>query len=112
MGSVSRRSRREVTSRTPSGTPASSSVTSSLSAPAESRMWRTTSSMKNRLPSVSPASACTNDSDAGALDRSATSSPTSVSSSPPSSSRRIVPSRRRSPISSCSGSRSESSLSR
>ena len=66
MGSVSRRSRREVTSRTPSGTPACSSVTSSDSAPAVSRTWRTTSSMKNGLPSVSPASARTNASEAGA----------------------------------------------
>ena len=40
-------------------------------------MWRTTSSMKNGLPSVSPASACTKDSDAGAEASSATSSPTS-----------------------------------
>ena len=112
MGSLRRRSRRAVTSRTPSGTPASSSVTSSVSAPAVSRMWRTTSSMKNGLPSVSPASACTKDSVAGARASSATSSPTSASPSPESSSRRSVPSRRRSPISSCSGWRSVISLSR
>ena len=85
--------RREVTSRTPSGTPASSR------SPPVSLRCRTTSSTKNGLPSVSPCSAETKSDDGASAPSAATSSATSPRASPSSGTWVSIPSRRSEAIS-------------